>query len=319
MITCIALSASLDVTYLVRSLRRGGITRPREVHRVAGGKALNVARAAVTLGASVRAVAPLGGEIGVLVSSLLLGSGVELFAVDTPGQTRTCVSIAPDDEDQLTELYEQSEPLPASAWRAFVETVHALPPDPGGWLVLSGSIAPGIDLAELVTLLNDCRTAGYRVAIDSHGPALAALVGGVHADLVKVNRSEAAELLGLTVDTPLRELADGIRATTEGLVVLTDGVAGSWATATHSVLRVRPDPVLGRFPVGSGDSFLAGLVVGLARQGVDGSATESQSLLSEALLLAAASASANAAAPGAAVFDAAEVDSAAHRISVVSA
>ncbi|MEO7123297.1 MAG: PfkB family carbohydrate kinase, partial [Lacisediminihabitans sp.] len=123
MITCLSLSASLDVTYLVHTLHVGGISRPREVHRVAGGKALNVARAAAALGAPVRAVAPLGGEVGVLVSSLLVGSGVELFVVDTTGQTRTCVSIAADDTELLTELYEPSAPLSASAWENFVDLV----------------------------------------------------------------------------------------------------------------------------------------------------------------------------------------------------
>lgn len=309
MITCLALSASLDITYLVDSLQVGGITRPREVHRVAGGKALNVARAAATLGAPVRAVAPLGGEIGLLVHSLLLDSGIDLMTVPTAGQTRSCVSIAPDDDERLTELYEPSEPLAASAWDAVVEQVGELPVDRGGWIALSGSIPDGVELAALVGLLGSCRSAGLRIAVDSHGAALAALVDGVRPELVKVNRSEAAGLLGLPEETPIGTLADGIRERTGGLVVLTDGVAGSWAADATGAFRAQPDPVRGRFPVGSGDSFLAGLLVGLGR----GDA------LSDSVRLAAACASANAAGPGAAVFDLAEVDEALHRITVSSA
>lgn len=308
MITCLALSASLDITYLVDSLEVGGITRPREVHRVAGGKALNVARAAAMLGAPVRAVVPLGGEIGQLVHSLLLGSGVDLVAVDTAGQTRSCVSIASDDDNRLTELYEPSIPLPVSAWAAVVERVEELPADPGGWIALSGSIPDGVELAALVELLNRCRSAGLLVAIDSHGAALAALVDGVRPELVKVNRSEAAALLGLPEETPIGTLADGIRSRTGGLVVLTDGVAGSWAADATGAFRAQPDPVRGRFPVGSGDSFLAGLLVGLGR----GDA------LADSVHLAAACASANAAKPGAAVFDLAEVDLARQRITVTA-
>lgn len=309
MITCLALSASLDITYLVDSLEVGGITRPREVYRVGGGKALNVARAAAALGTPVRAIAPLGGEVGQLVYSLLLGSGVDLEVVDTPGQTRSCVSIAADDSDRLTELYEPSEPLTASVWDAVVEHVRQLPADPGGWIVLSGSIPGGVDLASLVELLNTCRGTGLRIAIDSHGAALEALVDGVRPELVKVNRSEAAGLLGLPEETVIGTLADGIRERTGGLVVLTDGVAGSWAVDASGAFRAQPDPVRGRFPVGSGDSFLAGLLVGLSR----GDA------LADSVHLAAACASANAAGPGAAVFDPAEVDAALRRITVVPA
>lgn len=306
MITCLALSASLDITYLVDSLEVGGITRPREVYRVAGGKALNVARAASTLGASVRAVAPLGGEIGQLVHALLLGSGVELETIDTAGQTRSCVSIAADDDGRLTELYEPSVPLTASAWTAVVEHVEELPADPGGWIALSGSIPDGVELAALIELLNRCRSVGLLVAIDSHSAALAALVDGVRPELVKVNRSEAASLLGLPEETPIGTLADGIRSRTDGLVVLTDGVAGSWAADANGAFRAQPDPVRGRFPVGSGDSFLAGLLVGLGRGDV----------LADSVRLAAACASANAARPGAAVFDGDEVEAAFRRITV---
>lgn len=309
MITCLALSASLDVTYLVETLEVGGITRPREVHRVAGGKGLNVARAAATLGAPVRAIAPLGGEIGVLVYSLLVDSGVDLMAIDTIGQTRSCVSIAPDDDERLTELYEPSQSLPASAWDAVVGCVRELPDDAGGWLVLSGSVPPGVDTAALAELLNASREAGLRIAVDSHGPALAALVDAVRPELVKVNRSEAAALLGLADDAPVDELGHGIRSRTRGLVVLTDGVAGSWAIDDTGAFRVMPDPVRGRYPVGSGDSFLAGLLVGLSRGDT----------LAESLRLAAASGSANAVRPGAAVFDLAEVDSARGRIAVAPA
>ncbi|NNH55119.1 hypothetical protein HLB15_23150, partial [Promicromonospora citrea] len=59
MISALALSPSLDVTYEVEEL--SGIQRPLSVHKVAGGKALNAARAAATLGARVAAVAVLGG------------------------------------------------------------------------------------------------------------------------------------------------------------------------------------------------------------------------------------------------------------------
>jgi 1-phosphofructokinase family hexose kinase len=305
-ITCLALSASLDITYLVDSLEVGGISRPREVYRVAGGKALNVARAAATLGAPVRAVAPLGGEIGLLVHALLLDSGVDLMTVHTDGQTRMCVSIASDDDDRLTELYEPSAPLRAPAWGAVVEQVEELPADPGGWIALSGSIPDGVEFAALVELLLACREAGLRIAIDSHGAALAALVDGVRPELVKVNRSEAAGLLGLPEETPIGALADGIRARTRGLVVLTDGVAGSWATDGSGPFRAAPDPVLGRFPVGSGDSYLAGLLVGLGRG--DG--------LADSVRRAAARASATAPRPGAAIFGQGEVDAAFRRITV---
>jgi 1-phosphofructokinase family hexose kinase len=298
-IVCLALGPALDVTYLVERLEVGEIHRPRTVIRQAGGKAVNVARAASVLGGDARVIAPLGGHTGALVGDLLVASGVPLDFVSTPGETRTCLTIAPD-SGGLTEFYEPSPPLGVQAWRDVEAFVWAIPAEER--IVLAGSVPP-IDLDDLVTLLR-----GRRVVVDTHGAALAALVDGVRPEIVKVNRVEATALLSESADAALETLAEGIRARSGGVVVVTDGIAGSVALDNHGSYRMAPDPQRGRFAVGSGDCFLAGLLVGLER---------GQSL-PDSLLLAAATASANARLPGAAVFDPAEVDAALGRIEVLA-
>ena len=51
---CVAANPSADATFAVDRLERGEIHRPSELVRVAGGKALNVARAAARLGGEAR-------------------------------------------------------------------------------------------------------------------------------------------------------------------------------------------------------------------------------------------------------------------------
>jgi 1-phosphofructokinase/tagatose 6-phosphate kinase len=105
---------------------------------------------------------------------------------------------------------------------------------------------------------------------------------------------EAAALL--EVDAPgadLGELADRIRVVTGGLVVITDGRAGSLGTSGDGMLSVSAPDRLGRFPVGSGDSFLGGLMASLDR----GDA------FADALRIAAAAGAANALVPGPGVLD----------------
>jgi 1-phosphofructokinase/tagatose 6-phosphate kinase len=84
-----------------------------------------------------------------------------------------------------------------------------------------------------------------------------------------------------------------VHARTGGLVVVTDGAAGAWATDGDQVLRARLTGHTGGFPVGSGDSFLGGLLVALDR-GDD---------LPAAMALATAAGTANAQVPGAAILD----------------
>ena len=64
MIVCVAGNPSIDKLFVVERLRPGEIHRPIDFVQVPGGKGLNVARAAATLGAHVRVAAVLCGHAG---------------------------------------------------------------------------------------------------------------------------------------------------------------------------------------------------------------------------------------------------------------
>jgi fructose-1-phosphate kinase PfkB-like protein len=151
-----------------------------------------------------------------------------------------------------------------------------------------------VELDAVARSLVRARERGARIAIDTHGDALAAIVEGVRPELVKVNRHEAAAYLGLPAETDLLELAAGVRRRSGGDVVLTDGAAGSVAlTRDGEAWRAGRGSTFGAYPVGSGDCYLGGLL----------SALDAGESIDRALALAAACAGANAATPGAALFD----------------
>lgn len=291
MITAAAVSPSLDVTYVVEELT--GIQRPLEVHRVAGGKALNAARAAAALGSSVAAVAVLGGGAGTTVADLARADGVELRVVDGGGLTRTCVSVLARSDDGLTEIYEHAVPVLPDAYAELVDVLDDLLAGRPGWCLVSGSVPASLGADALVRLAAVVARAGVRLAVDSHGPALRGLLEEASPDLLKVNRAEACELLGLAVTTPLAAIVDALHARTGALVVVTDGVAGLRATDGVRTLHASLPGVVGTYPVGSGDSLLGALVRALD-EGLD---------LPDALRLATAAGAANALVPGAARFD----------------
>ncbi len=63
-IVCVAANPSVDKLFQVERVVPGGIHRPSGYVQVAGGKGLNAARAAATLGADVQAIALLAGHAG---------------------------------------------------------------------------------------------------------------------------------------------------------------------------------------------------------------------------------------------------------------
>lgn len=290
MIAAIALSPSLDVTYVVDRLH--GIQRPLEVVRVAGGKSLNAARVAALLGTDrIAASAVLAGGTGADIAAHARAQGLDLRVVDGHVPTRTCVSVFDRTTSELTEIYEHAVALDDDevdlALDAAVEVMSGSP----GWFLLSG----GLSEDHARRAVRRVRAAGGKIALDTHGAALSA---GIEEgpDLVKVNRAEAVELLGCAPDAPADEIVSGVHGRLDSAAaraVVTDGADGAWSCDGVRVLHApMPGPV-GGFPVGSGDSFLGGLAT----------AFDAGEPLQGALALAAGAGVANAQVPGAGVLD----------------
>ena len=94
MIVCLAANPSVDRLFEVERLVKGDIHRPSGFVQVAGGKGLNVARAARSLGADVCAVALLRGHTGRWLQESLVAEGVEGEFVWTHGESRSSLSVA---------------------------------------------------------------------------------------------------------------------------------------------------------------------------------------------------------------------------------
>jgi 1-phosphofructokinase family hexose kinase len=294
-ITSLALSPSVDTGYIMRSLRHGEINRPIAVHRVPGGKGLNVARAAHALGADIAAVAVIGGATGTWIADELARIGLPLAAVAGAATTRTCVSIA-DGGITMTEIYEPATPVSGAEWLALERRLDSTLARRPGWLTISGSLPPGAEPGAVGRLIDIARKHRRKVAVDIEGAALFnALDTGV--DLLKVNVHEASSTLGTTDEAAPDRLAEVLAERTTFGAVVTAGVAGAYGHCHQHGPRFVRSARQGPYPVGSGDCMLAALVAGLDRG----------ASLSETLPTATATATANALTPGPACFDLADV------------
>lgn len=308
-IVCVAANPSIDKLFEVERLVEGEINRPIGFMQTAGGKGLNVARAAHSLGEGVQVAAILRGHAGRWLEETLQAEGIGGGFVWTHGENRSCLSVADRVADSLTEFYERGPVAPGGSWFELMDAASRLF-TPGSWLTISGSMPPGLPLDGYRDLVKEARASGMRVALDAEGePLRLALMAG--PEIVKVNVAEARDLLGapatsrgdaLNACTKLRELAGG------------DDHAGIVTRGTEGVVVAAPDGrryegvhhERGRYPVGSGDAFLAGLVVGLQRD----------ERWRAALRLALGAAAANAELPGAGKLDGSKIDDLAARADV---
>jgi 1-phosphofructokinase family hexose kinase len=308
-IVCVAANPSIDKLFEVDRLLVGQIHRPGRFVQTAGGKGLNVARVARGLGAEVRLAAILRGHAGTWLEESLLADGIAGAFVRAEGETRSSLSVADREGGTLTEFYESGPVTSEAVWINLMEATSRLF-IPGGILTISGSMPEGLPQDGYRGLVAAARAAGMWVAIDVAGDPLR-LALEAHPEIAKSNVQEVSELLGESAAGPedsraaaakLRELSGGMGHA--GIV--TRGADGVTVAAPDGTVYEGLSPTRGPYPVGSGDAFLAGLVVGLERTAA----------WPDALRLALGAAAANADVPGAGTFDPSTVDGLAARATV---
>ena len=297
MIVCLAANPSIDRLFEVDRVVRGETHRPTKFVQVAGGKGLNAARAAATLGADVRAVSILGGHAGRWIAQELDSEQVAYSALWTDGETRSSLSVADRRSGEMTEFYERGNEIPEFLWP---ELMAILSDELAGadLLTISGSLPPGAPIDGYKRIVELAHDIGMPVVLDAAGDYLDQALEA-KPDVVKINAAEAADLLDVppakvgSCDAALEVRA---RAGGDGhTAIITLGDRGIVAAAPDGSEWVGSIATKGRYPVGSGDAFLGGLALALNR------AREWPEALAQALGAAAA----NAELPGAGRLDAA--------------
>jgi 1-phosphofructokinase family hexose kinase len=307
----VAANPSIDRLYEVDRLAAGEIHRPQLMVAVPGGKGLNAARAASALGGSVTAVGIVAGRAGDWIVEQLVKLRIDARVVRATGETRTCISILDRSNGAITEIYERGAEVEPAAWDEF-ETIVSAELEHGdlALIALSGSLPPGAP-RDGYGRLTRIAAAGSRpvpVVADTYGPALAAVVAE-HPSIVKLNVVEASEASGVAVSdvSSAGEAAAALRDAGVGSAIVTLGLVGAVVASAGLRTHLVPPDMRGAYPVGSGDAFLGGLVVGLERD---------QSVL-EAARLGLAAGIANAQMPGAGELDPTALERALNGIAMV--
>ncbi len=287
MILCVTLNSCLDKTLTVPSWKSGDLVRGKSVRGVVGGKGNNVARALKRLGRSTRPVTFLGGSVGETCRTLLKeADGLDPIVVETKSPTRVILTVLTEGTTEQTAFFDPDPEIAPEEAEALISQVEQALAEPGvEGLTLSGSSpSPSTHglYSELISLAMSRRVP---VFLDTYGPALEA-IWGFWPTTIQLNRREAAGRLNkpsVTDDDVLRLLSDWqYRGVICGVV--TDGPAPVLIQYKNARYRAKPPEIKVVNPIGSGDSFLAGLVDGWLTGG------EPEAILRHAMACAAANA-----------------------------
>jgi 6-phosphofructokinase 2 len=265
-ILTVTLNPALDVCADVPAVEPDHKLHCLHAGRTPGGGGINVARAIHRLGGLATAVFPAGGSSGALLGELLRAEDVAVAMVPIDGTTREDFSVRETSTGHEYRFVLPGPPLRAGELACCIAEVHRRA-HPGSFVVISGSMPPGIDLGVLEAMVGRLRAAGSHVIVDTSGDALAAFARvGVH--VLKPSLNELSGHTGrrlISIEEIVEAAEDLRRAGPNHAVLVSLGADGALLVADGqppSTIVAPPLRVVSA--VGAGDSLVAGLVLGLA-------------------------------------------------------
>ena len=259
MIYTVTLNPALDKTATVARFAVDAVNRIGELREDPGGKGINVSKVIARLGGTSRALALLGGATGDRIARMLDGEGVDVWAFEATGETRTNLKVVDPELGTHTDI---NEPGPLATVAQLDTMLVALTGalEPGDIVVLSGSLPKGAPVATYGAWGRACAKAGARVFLDADGDALARGLDAIPY-LAKPNDAELSRLCGRQLSTEAEIAAVASKLVEGGVarVVVSMGGAGAIVAEQGRVLLARSPKVRVGSTVGAGDSVVAAL------------------------------------------------------------
>jgi 1-phosphofructokinase family hexose kinase len=231
----------------------------------AGGRGINASCVIHSFGGQTLAVLICGGDAGKRLQEHLQCDGLPFQVVPVENEIRTNLTIT--DKHGLTVNLNEAGPTLSKAEVARVERAVTETLDRASWLMICGSLPPGVPPSFYGTLIAAARKKKVKTLLHADGEALR---HGIEErpTVVTPNQQEADRLLGRTLLTRTHylEAAERMRAMGPESVVLSLGSRGAVGAFREGLFEALPPRVDAVCPIGAGDALSAAYAWAMERK-----------------------------------------------------
>lgn len=230
-----------------------------------GGRGINASCVIHSFGGRTQALITAGGPAGERLQELLRGCGYPVVVVPIQNESRTNLTVT--DRHGLTVNLNEAGPRVGKTELARLEKVVRGKLAGAAWLMLAGSLPPGVPPSFYARLIALAREKKVKTLLDADGDALRE---GIEAGptVVSPNQQEAERLLSraLLTRNHFLEAASRIRDMGVETVVLSLGSRGAVGAFGDRLIEAVPPRVDAVSPIGSGDALAAAFVWAMDRK-----------------------------------------------------
>lgn len=264
LIVTLTLNPAIDRIYSVDRLAFEDRARIESTHESVGGRGIHAACVVHAFGGQALAIFPSGGASGKSLQERLRDCGFPILPVPIREELRTNIAIT-DKQGLTVSLNEFGPHLQRAEIQRMEKAVQKRLAD-ASWLLLCGSLPPGVETNFYARLIDMARRAKVKTLLDTDG---AALREGVEAGptVATPNQQEAERLLGRVLLTRNHSLEAVTRIRRMGpeMVVLSLGSRGAMGAGKDLVIEALAPQIDVLSPIGAGDAQRAAFAWSMER------------------------------------------------------
>lgn len=257
-VVTVTLNPAIDQTVVISNFAANQVNRVEQSHVQPGGKGVNVAAFLADYGHRVGVTGFLGRENDTTFRDLFQQKQINDTFVRITGQTRTGIKITDPAQHQTTDInFPGQAPTAADLDALYARLTISESP----WVVLAGSLPPGVAPSIYRDLIDILREQQRSVVLDTSGAALRLALEAA-PQIIKPNIHELETLVGSSLENEAAVIAAARVLIGRGVrvVVVSMGKAGACFVNSSAVVVARPPNVAVTSTVGAGDAMVAGLV-----------------------------------------------------------
>jgi tagatose 6-phosphate kinase len=264
MILTVTCNPAVDKTYNTSGIIIGQVNRMRDFISLPGGKGINVTKVLNQFGVPVTATGFLGGYQGEFIEETLNEMNVTTEFIKIRNMTRSNMNIIGDD-GFVTEILEPGPHIAAFEKDQFLDKFRKLVPQ-SECVVMSGSLTDGLPEDFYAKLIAICKEADVKAFLDTSGEPLKK---GIEQKpyCIKPNRKELEYIAGRKLSTEAEVIQAAYAYVKMGItkVVVSMGEKGILEITKNKLIKAVPPKIKAVNTVGSGDSVVAAMVLGLVQ------------------------------------------------------
>jgi len=223
---------------------------------LAGGRGINASRVIHSFGGKTLAILTSGGSSGARLEGLLKQYGFPVEVAQIRNEIRTNLTITY--KQGLTVKLNEAGPTIDKRELDGLEKITIRQLEHAEWLMLCGSLPPGVPADFYARLIETARKKKVRTMLDTDGDALQAAMEA-KPTVVHANQREAEQVLNAALLTRAHFLdaARKLRAMGPASAVLSLGSRGAIGVSGKSIFEMLPPRVDALCPIGAGDAMSA--------------------------------------------------------------